>query len=332
MIYKASPASYLKFVMVETPYKEEKPTFKESFETTYTQLLGPEGFEEYRDMCCRYPPKAVRVNTTKTSISAFKEGLNEEWELESVPWCEEGFWIQHKEQERHDVGNLYEHIVGHMYVQSAASMIPPVVLDVEEGMTVLDMCAAPGSKTTQIGQYMDNTGLVVANDSNSGRLASLGINVQRLGLHNVVVTNMDGRDIPGDTVYDRVLVDAPCSGTGTVMKSHKAMEMWSDSLIGRMKGIQQVLIRKGFELLRPGGVLVYSTCTMQPEENEEVVSDFLQEYGSASLSPIDLPITRSEPVTEWQGKTFSGVGDVLRIHPSDNYSEGFFVAKIKKES
>jgi 16S rRNA C967 or C1407 C5-methylase (RsmB/RsmF family) len=98
-----------------------------------------------------------------------------------------------------------------------------------------------------------------------------------------------------------------------------------------MKGIQRVLIRKGFELLRAGGVMVYSTCTLQPEENEQVLSEFLEEYDGASLEPVDLPLERSDPVTSWKGDSYEGVADALRIHPSDTGTEGFFVAKIRKQ-
>jgi NOL1/NOP2/sun family putative RNA methylase len=317
-------------VAPETEQKDSLPEFKEAFRKEYTELLGSDGFEDYRDMASRYAPKAIRVNTTKIGVDALLRRL-EDWELSSVPWCDEGFWIEHAEEDRHDIGNLLEHILGYVYVQSGPSMIPPIVLEAEPGMKVLDMCAAPGSKATQLGQMVGDDGVVVANDSNKGRLTALGINAQRLGLSNIVVTNMQGEDLADDDLYDRVLVDAPCSGTGTVMKSHQSLQMWSESLVGRMKGIQRVLIRKGFELLRPGGTMVYSTCTLQPEENEQVLNEFLEEYEAASSQPISLPLNRVEPVRSWKGNSFDHVDDALRIHPSDNGTEGFFVAKIRKK-
>lgn len=316
-------------VAPRTEEKDTKPSFKDSFVDEYTELLGEDGFAAYKDVASRYAPKAIRVNTSKITVSDLRSRLGD-WSLKSVPWCEEGFWIEHGSEDRHDIGNLLEHILGYVYAQSAASMIPPVVMEVGEGMKVLDMCAAPGSKATQLGQLVREDGVVVANDANKGRLTPLGINAQRLGLSNIVVTNMQGEELPDDDLYDRVLVDAPCSGTGTVMKSHKSVEMWSPSLVGRMKGIQRVLIRKGFELLRAGGVMVYSTCTLQPEENEQVLSEFLEEYDRASLEPVDLPLERSDPVTSWKGDSYEGVADALRIHPSDTGTEGFFVAKIRK--
>jgi NOL1/NOP2/sun family putative RNA methylase len=313
-----------------TPEKNHLPEWKDSFVEEYTMLLGEDGFESYKDVASRYAPKAIRVNTYKADVSDVKERLEDDWELTSVPWCDAGYWIEHCEEDRHDIGNLLEHILGYVYVQSAASMIPPVVLDVEPGMRVVDMCAAPGSKATQLGELVGGDGVVVANDSNGHRLTALGINAQRLGLDNIIVSNMQGEDLPG-TGYDRVLVDAPCSGTGTIMKSHKSVEMWGDSLVGRMEGIQRLLIRRGFDLLRPGGVMVYSTCTLQPEENEGVVSEFIEDRDDAAVEPVDLPLASSDPVTSWKGTSYDGVDDVLRIHPSDNGTEGFFVAKIRKE-
>lgn len=312
----------------QTAKKDTEPSYKDEFVSEYTEILGEDGFEAYKERASRYPPKAIRVNTRKISCDRIEERLDD-WDLTPVPWCDRGYWIQHGDEDRHDVGNLLEHILGYVYVQSAASMIPPVVLGAEGDDRVLDMCAAPGSKATQIAEDIDDDGLVVANDKNGNRLTALGINVQRLGLTNTVVTNMDGEDIPDDQ-YDKVLVDAPCSGTGTVMKSHKSMEMWSQSLIGRMKGIQRLLIRRGFDVLRPGGTMVYSTCTLQPEENEEVVSEFLADYERASLEPISLDVERSSPITEWKDKVYSGVENALRIHPHDTGTEGFFVAKIRK--
>ena len=309
--------------------KQHKPSFKEQFIQEYSEGFDAEWVENFIRVCNHHPRKAIRVNTTKITVENLKKQLHEDWKLTSVPWCDEGFWIENTEEDRFDVGNLYSHLVGHLYVQSAASMIPPVVLDVKPGMTVLDMCAAPGSKTTQIAQYMEDKGIIIANDSDGNRLKALGINQQRLGLQSILVTNMNGEDIPAEQKFDRILVDAPCSGSGTVMKSHRAAEMWSESLISRMVGIQNVLIRKAWSLLKPGGIMVYSTCSVQPEENEGVVSDFLAE-ADARLLFIFLDIQSTPPVTEWKDSTYEGVAKTLRISPQDNWTEGFYVAKIAK--
>lgn len=310
--------------------KTNRPEFKEKFVEEYTEGFGEDWVSKFIDVCNHHPAKAIRVNTAKISVDELKDQLHDEWMLESIPWCDEGFWIHHEEGDRFDVGNLYSHLMGDIYVQSAASMIPPVVLDVKPGHHVLDMCAAPGSKTTQIAQYLEGDGFVVANDSNGNRLTALGINQQRLGLPEIIVTNMEGQRLPEQQKYDRVLVDAPCTGTGTIMKSHRAAEMWSDSFVAKMVGIQDVLIRKAWELLRPGGILVYSTCSVQPEENEGVVSRFVEDTGAVPI-PIDIPVVRSDVVREWKEEEYSNVEEVLRISPQDNWTEGFFVSKFRKE-
>ncbi len=301
--------------------------FKEKFVERYSQLLG-ERYEEFRSCSVSFLRKAIRVNTLKIDVPELKERLERKgWQLTQVPWCEEGFWIK---GERRDLGNLPEHVLGYIYVQEAASMIPPVVLDPKPGEIVLDMCAAPGSKTTQMAQYMGSKGLLVANDLTGDRLKSLAINVQRVGATNVAITKMSGYNFPG-MEFDRILVDAPCSGTGTIRKSLKTIEMWNPNLVRRLSGVQKKLAEKAFNLLRSGGTMVYSTCTLEPEENEEVVTHILERYPEARLEEIELDIKRSECVLEFEGKRYHpDVRKCLRIYPNDNDTEGFFVAKIVK--
>jgi len=195
--------------------------FKDKFIERYKELLGPK-YDEFVACSISFIRKAIRVNTLKISVPELKERLEKKgWQLEAVPWCKEGFWIK---GDRRDLGNLEEHVLGYIYVQEAASMIPPVVLNPKPGDIVLDMCAAPGSKTTQMAQYMGGTGLLIANDITSDRLKSLAINMQRIGTANTVITQMSGHDFPG-MQFDKILVDAPCSGTGTIRKSLKTVEM-----------------------------------------------------------------------------------------------------------
>jgi 16S rRNA C967 or C1407 C5-methylase (RsmB/RsmF family) len=139
-------------------------------------------------------------------------------------------------------------------------MIPPVVLAPKKGDTVLDLCAAPGSKTTQLAQYMHNEGLLIANDSQGSRLSALGINLQRCGVINSIITKMDGERLTKQSeMFDKILVDAPCSGTGTIRRNYKIAEMWSPGLVDRMAKIQYKLLKNSFNLLKIGGELVYST-------------------------------------------------------------------------
>ena len=305
--------------------------FKEKFIEQYSKLTDFEKFKEYSLSFLR---RSIRVNTLKISVKELVKRLEDKWELTPIPWCKEGFWIEHKgigEEKRRDVGNLIEHQLGYIYIQESASMIPPIVLNPKKNEIVLDMCAAPGSKASQIAQYMENTGILIANDFKFDRLQSLGINVQRIGLTNTIITQMQGQWFK-DFQFDKVLVDAPCSGIGTIRKSLKTIRIWNPNVAKRMGGVQKRLIETGFNNLKSGGELVYSTCTLEPDENEAVISWLLDNHSDAKTEKINLDIKSSKAVMEFKGVKYnSGVKNCLRLWPQDNDTEGFFVCKIKKK-
>jgi tRNA (cytosine49-C5)-methyltransferase len=311
--------------------KTDELEWKPKFVERYSLLTDLEEFKKYSLAWIR---KGIRVNTLKISVAELKKRLEKEWNLIPVPWCKEGFWIDHRgkgEEKRYDIGNLIEHSLGYIYVQEPASMLPPVVLDPQPREVILDMAAAPGSKTTQIGMYMENKGVLVANDITSDRLASLGINLQRCGVRNAVITKTYGQKVKGE--YDRILVDAPCSGTGTIRKSLKTLMIWNPDMVVRLSQTQKKMLQHAWSLVKPGGTVVYSTCTMEPEEDEGVVSWFLENNKDAEIQDIKLDIKRSEPVKEFNGVKFHpDVKKCLRIWPQDNDTEGFFVCKIRKNS
>jgi len=318
----------------ENDFKDNSLNVKPAFEERYKQLLGEKEYACFIEFSEKYIKKTIRVNTLKISVKDLKKRLEKDWILTQVPWCKEGFWIEYRHGKRYDIGNIPEHQMGYIYVQDASSMLPPIILSPDHTDIVLDMCAAPGSKTSQLAQYMENTGLLIANDSQGKRLSALGINIQRCGVHNTIITKMDGERIRGfENTFDKILVDAPCSGTGTIRRNYKIMEMWSSGLIGRMSKVQYKLAKKAFSMLKPGGVLVYSTCTLEPEENEGIVSKLLNEYPNADIEEIKLNINRAEAITEFNNiKYDERVKKCLRIYPQNNDSEGFFVAKIRKTS
>jgi len=306
---------------------KDKITFKPAFVERYSKLTD---FDTFKKICLTPLRRCIRVNTLKSTPDEIKKRLTD-WTLVPVPWSKEGFWLTHKEGRR-DVGNLREHALGYIYVQGSASQIPPVILDPQPGEYILDMCAAPGSKSSQIAMFMKNKGMLVANDYQGIRLQSLGINLQRMGIYNATISLMLGQRMK-DVEFDRVLVDAPCSGTGTIRKSLKTLLIWNPTMIKRLASTQKKLIDNGFQLVKPGGTLVYSTCSLEPEENEAVVSFLLDKYPNAKLEDIDIPIKRSKVVESFEGVTFNPeVKKCLRIWPQDNDTEGFFVAKIKKLS
>lgn len=307
--------------------QKEKVEFKEKFVERYSKLTD---WEVFKEISLTYLRRSIRVNTLKIPIEDLKKRLVD-WKLTQVPWCKEGFWVEHKEGRR-DIGNTPEHALGYYYVQESASMIPPLVLEPKPNDVVLDMCASPGSKCSQIAQYMQNKGILVANDYQYIRLQPLGINLQRMGITNSIVTLQEGRFFKNSNIeFDKILVDAPCSGTGTIRKSFKTLRIWNPDAIRRLAGQQRQLIDTAFSILKKGGTMVYSTCSLEPEEDEGVVDYLLNKYDNSQLEEIKLDIKRSEPILEFEGKEYnSEVKKCLRIWPQDNDSEGFFVAKIRK--
>ncbi len=302
--------------------------FKEGFITRYSSLTDWEEFKKYSLSFLR---RSIRINTLKGSVKDVTASIKKKgWKLDPIPWCKNGFWISHPD--RRDVGNLLEHKLGKIYVQEAASMIPPIVLQPKPGDIVLDMCAAPGSKTTQMAAMMENKGLLVANDYRGLRIQSLGINLQRSGVTNVLVTLMNGEKFK-DMQFDKILVDAPCSGTGTIRKSLKTITMWNPGMVRKICLQQKRLAEVAFKNLKPGGVMVYSTCSLEPEENEGVVHHLLETFPSLIVEKINLPgLKTTNAVTEFEGKSYNKeVSKTLRVWPQDADTEGFFVAKLRKK-
>ena len=213
-------------------------------------------------------------------------------------------------------------------------MAPPLVLQPLPGELVLDIAAAPGSKTTEMSAMMLNTGIIISNDPSPTRVRGLIGNVDRAGCLNVAVCRMDGTSL-GRAVAgtcDRVLVDAPCSSEGTIRKSVKALERWSVAAIERFPSIQKRLILAGYHALKPGGLMVYSTCTVAPEENESVVAHLLKRQPEAEVRAAELPSLMMRPgLREWGHESFpDSVGRCRRILPQDNDTEPFFLALIRR--
>lgn len=306
----------------------EKITFKPAFIERYAALTNWEEFKKYSLSFLR---RSIRINTLFGTVEEISNDIRRKgWILEPIPWCQEGFWISHPE--RRDVGNLWEHHVGKIYVQEAASMIPPLVLQPQPGDVILDMCASPGSKTTQMGAMMENKGIIVANDYKGQRLQSLGINLQRSGLTNILVSLMHGKRFY-QFQFDKILVDAPCSGTGTIRKSLKTVTIWNAVMITKLARQQQELIENAFKNLKEGGEMVYSTCSVEPEENEGVIDFLLKKYSNADVVEVELPgLKTSPPVLQFGKQVFDArISKTIRIWPQDNDTEGFFVAKIYKK-
>ena len=296
---------------------------KEIFKEKYSTLTD---YKQYESILNTFLRKAIRVNTIKAKTSDIRKRLAQSFKLTKIPWSENGFWL---ESERRDLGNIYEHQLGYVYIQEAASMLPPIILNPKKKEKVLDMAASPGSKTTQCAAIMQNTGVIIANDINYKRMLPLSHNLQRCGVLNTITTIMDARKI--NEKFNKILLDAPCSGVGTIRgatgNAQYVMENYSQQYIKTLAGLQRRLILKAYDNLEEKGTLVYSTCSLEPEEDEGVIQ-FLLEETDAKLEKIDLKV-RSEVNLDY-GRYPSELNKCIKLWPQFYDTEGFFIAKIKK--
>lgn len=229
------------------------------------------------------------------------------------------------------LGNLVSYKLGYIYPQALTSVIAGLALDPKPNSFVLDMCAAPGSKTTLLAQLMQNTGLIVANELYKDRLPALGENICRLGVTNTIITCYQAQEFPRTHLFDYVMADVPCSSEGNfrLKERQKPPKKWK---LERLIDIQKRIILRGYELLKPGGIMVYSTCTYNPMENEGVV-DYLLQNTDAELLPFDSPIPSEPGITEWlQNKYNHQLSLAKRFYPHRTGSVGFFMARIRKPS
>jgi len=269
--------------------------------------------------------KSIRVNTLKIEKEALMERLQERYELREMPWYENGIFIKGE-----DISKNREYYLGYYHIQEAASMLPPLVLNPGNEF-VLDMCAAPGSKTTQMAMMMENEGMIIANDVNPKRLKALTHNIQRAMACNCIVTNYDGRyfDKSGIKV-DKILLDAPCTASGKVIKDKRLLEKWNYGRIRRMSALQKSLIRAACNSLKEGGILVYSTCSIEPEENEDVIDYAINKFDMEAEKIHLKGIKTREGIKEWNGKRYDWASRAIRLWPQDNSTEGFFICRLRK--
>ncbi|ENM5758089.1 16S rRNA (cytosine(1407)-C(5))-methyltransferase RsmF [Vibrio mimicus] len=300
----------------------------EGFITSMAKIL-PDSTQlaDFIAACQRPLRKSIRVNTLKISVEDFcQRAAEKNWQLSPVPWCDNGFWIEADESQV-PLGNTAEHMAGLFYIQEASSMMPVSALFMGHAQydSVLDMAAAPGSKTTQMAALMDNQGVLVANEFSASRVKVLHANIERCGIRNTALTNFDGCVFGGwlPERFDAVLIDAPCSGEGTIRKDPDAMKNWSMDAIHSIASTQKALIESAFQALKVGGTLVYSTCTLSREENQEVCWHLKQTYGDAvSFESLDNLFEQASLALTEEG--------FLHIFPQMYDCEGFFVAKIRK--
>ncbi len=227
-------------------------------------------------------------------------------------------------------------LTGSILIQEAVAMIPAMLARPKQGDLILDLCAAPGNKTAQLAAAVGDAGGVVANDVSRSRLHVLRGTVDRLGLANVSVTNYDARHFPeANNTFDAVLADVPCSCEGTSRKHSNVLRPQHPERRSELGHTQESILRAAIRLTRPGGRIVYSTCTYAPEENEAILNRVItqpEEEQQVRLEPIDLPVFRTSPgLTSWQGRRYdNSIRNSIRIWPHANDTGGFFVGVLEK--
>ena len=230
------------------------------------------------------------------------------------------------------LGITIEHISGFYYIQSLSSMLPPLVLAPTENDVVLDLCAAPGSKTTELGELMSNRGILISNEIQNDRVRMLVYNIDRMNLINTGVVHSKGELLSKiySDYFDKILVDAPCSGLGIIQKKGEVSDWWSQERAERLGELQLKLLIAAVKMVRPEGEIVYSTCTLTVEENEMVLDTVLKKY-PVEVEEIYLPFETHEGITSYDDKTLNPqLKKAKRILPWESGSEGFFLIKLKK--
>jgi NOL1/NOP2/sun family putative RNA methylase len=295
-------------------------------------------YAAFRAACERPLPTCVRVSGLKARRDG--ESLADAVERVRAAFAEEGVqadpvgWNSRVLRVDTDgPGSTWPYVHGWVHGQEEVSALPPAVLDPGAGERVWDAAAAPGSKTTQLADLMDDRGTLVANDTNMGRLAPLRSNTERLGVTNTVVTHQDARNFSTKPLafdeFDRTLVDAPCSCEGTIRKNPDAVDDWSEEHLEHVAGLQKGILRRAVQATREDGVVVYATCTFAPEENEAVL-DYVLDAEDCRVVDHEVGLETRPGVTEWQGEAFDEqVVRAKRVYPHCNDTGGFFCAKLE---
>lgn len=265
----------------------------------------------------------LRINTIKSNIEEIKNKLQEsKIEYEEVPWSKEALIIKNVDEKTIQEMDIYQD--GKIYMQSLSSMLPPIILEPKEKTDILDMAAAPGGKTTQIAALTKNKAHITACEKNKIRAERLKYNVDKQGATCVFIMPKDSRFIDDFFSFDQILLDAPCSGSGTLDFNDSNIEKYfTKQLIERSTKTQKTLLKKAIRLLKPGHEMVYSTCSVLACENEDVVESILKD-GKIEIVPISFEGIESLPVLPTK------ISGTLCVCPTELY-EGFFVAKIRKK-
>lgn len=304
------------------------PKLPEFFEPLLAKQYAADDVRRIVDGCGVKRAVTLRANTLKATRDEIAQELDTasiRWQ--PVSWYADAFVLEDAREDA--VRALAAYQEGKLYLQSLSSMIPALVLDAHAGEDVCDMCAAPGGKTTQIAALSGGKALVMACEMHAPRAERLEFNLKKLGAANTTVMRTDARRLDEFFSFDRILLDAPCSGSGTLnVGDPKLHKRFTPALVEKSRKAQRALISKALNLLKPGGTLVYSTCSVLACENEDIVRDALQKarrHGTFEVKPVEFAGIDDMPALP------TSLEGCLTLCPTNLY-EGFFVAKIVRTS
>lgn len=299
-----------------------------AFEEKMKQLLGAE-YNNYLD--CFDEPRhyGLRVNTAKISVEDFLK--ISPWPLKKIPWIHNGFYY---DEENCQPAKHPYYFAGLYYLQEPSAMTPADRLPIEPEDKVLDVCAAPGGKATELGARLNGTGVLAANDLSNSRAKGLLKNIELMGIGNVLVLSEEpGKLIPYFTEYfDKILIDAPCSGEGMFRKDRKMIRAWEEHGPDYFAKIQKSIITQAAQMLKPGGMILYSTCTFSPEENEQTIEYLLEQYPDFDVCEIEGYEGFACGMPEVTASKDKRLSRTVRIFPHRMKGEGHFLALLKKQS
>lgn len=305
-----------------------KSELPKSYEERMEKMLG-EDFPAYLECLTRSPFHGIRVNTAKLSKERFEE-IAPITLQKQVPWCPQGYYYEKDEK---PAKHPY-YFAGLYYLQEPSAMTPASLLPIEPGDKVLDLCAAPGGKSTQAGSRLNGQGLLVSNDVSNSRAKALLKNIELFGIGNVLLTNEFSQKLATrfQGYFDKILIDAPCSGEGMFRKDSAVMKAWERNGPDYFYGIQKDIVRDAVTMLKPGGYILYSTCTFAVLEDECVISGLLEEFPQLEL--VEIPESMDwgfvPGLTEHEDIPYpnSELKKCMRLYPHKIEGEGHFVALL----
>lgn len=296
------------------------------FSTKMKEMLG-EDYDNYLASFEEDAHQGLRVNTAKISVEDFLK--LSPYKLENVPWCPNGFYYDKTEKPAKNP--LY--FAGLYYIQEPSAMTTASLLPIEEGDIVLDLCAAPGGKSTELAAKLNRTGLLVTNDISNSRAKALLKNIEVFGVGNVLVTSEPPNELAKrfPMFFDKILIDAPCSGEGMFRKQNNMTTAWEKNGVDLFVGLQHSILKEAVDMLKPGGMIIYSTCTFSKEENEQSIEYLLSLDDSLHL--VELPMIEGFDCghPEWGNTANVELTKCRRLWPHRLKGEGHFVALVKKD-